>query len=643
MARFGRQKTPDAIAPAPAPRSLVAAAARVSIEGRGWRTFRFGDDSWQQECWRLYDIIGELRFAANWVGSACSRVRIYVAKVDKNGRVQEEVESKTKPKIAALADTVLGGPSAKAEALRIMGINLTVAGDCYIIGRGHDDSAENDDYDEMDEWQVVSCAELKRWGAHLSYVYPDGTTERLDPDNDIVIRVWTPHPRRGLWPDSPTRSAMPMLYEIERLTKYVFAQIDSRLISAGLIPIPKETSFPDVGGTEMGADALTDRLMRTGMAALKGEGTAAGVLPTFVEMPLEALGKIQNVDFASVLSKEAMDLRTEAIKRFALAMDMAPEILLGSGDVNHWSEWHVSSENIKVHIEPIVARICDALTKAYLRPALKAMKEEPGRYAFAYDTAPLTVRPQRLQDTLNLYEKQIVSAQTVLLEGDYKISDAPGPEEDLMRFTRELMLRDSNLFQIAAVRKVAGYTDDILPPDTVIPTQQAGAPGMPGAGPPPPPAPPTGIVPTAAGLPPADSTAANALGGPGGSNAAAPAAVTASASAITLFAVANASVVRALELAGKRLLTPSQRGQWTDVPPHELHTRIRVSGPDHAAQLLGSSLDHFDVLAGHLELGEYAPAVRDVLHRYCVSLLCQEKPHHVTLLASVLDNQDLLK
>ena len=68
-------------------RSLVASAARIKMDGLGWRTYRFGDDTWQTEAWRLYDIVGELRFVANWIGSACSRVRIYVAQVDDNGRV----------------------------------------------------------------------------------------------------------------------------------------------------------------------------------------------------------------------------------------------------------------------------------------------------------------------------------------------------------------------------------------------------------------------------------------------------------------------------------------------------------------------------------------------------------------------------
>ena len=132
-----RVRTPTEAQPTiHATQSLVASAARIKLDNIGWRTYKFGDDTWQQEAWRLYDIVGELRFVANWIGAACSRVRIYVAQVDENGRVQKEVTNK---KVAGLADTLFGSPSAKAEALRMLGINLTIAGDCFIIGRGTDD------------------------------------------------------------------------------------------------------------------------------------------------------------------------------------------------------------------------------------------------------------------------------------------------------------------------------------------------------------------------------------------------------------------------------------------------------------------------------------------------------------------------
>lgn len=605
------------------------------MDGLGWRTFKFGDDTWQTEAWRLYDIVGELRFLANWIGSACSRVRIYVAKVDDNGRVQKEVTDK---KVAGLADTLFGGPPAKAEALRMLGINLTIAGDCFVVGRSTDDPSS-------DEWYVVSTSELKRWGNNIIQVNPDGSKEHLDPKKDLVIRVWTPHPRRNLWADSPTHAALPMLWEIERLTRYVFAQIDSRLVSAGLLFLPKDVSFPDDEGQLTGVEALTERLLKTGSASLKGEGTAAGVVPTMAELPTDALGKVQLIEFSSELSKQALELRAEAIRRFALAMDVEPSILSGAGEANHWGAWQIMEGQINVHIVPLMTRICDALTTAYLKPALKTINQDPDRFVFWYDTAPLTVRPERLKDTREMYDKMLVSRETVLLSGDYKISDAPSVEEEMQRFTRELMLRDPNLFQIPKVREIAGYTAEILPPDTVVTVQQ---PGQPGAGPPPPPPPPTGISATPGGpMPVGPSEAQNALSGPpttppAGIAAAASAPVAAVPTSMNMFVVANATVLRALERAGKKLLDRHSRDKWPDVPPYELHTRIRVGDTQHAARLLEGAWDHLPVLAEAVDPGMDTMALQGALQDYCSTLLVQEQPHHVNLLGQYLTRQGLL-
>lgn len=631
MPRLGRQRAIEVAPPDlhEAPKSLVSSAARMKLDGQGWRTYRFGDDSWQQEAWRLYDIIGELHFVAGWIGSACSRVRIYVAEVDDNGRIQKETTNK---KVAGLADTLFGSPPAKAEALRMLGINLTIAGDAYIVGRGTDDP-------ESDEWFVVSCSELKRWGGNVSILWPNGEKESLDPNNDIIIRVWTPHPRRMTWADSPTRAAMPMLFEIERLTRFVFAQIDSRLISAGLFPIPKEVSFPDEDDELTGAEALTAKLMRTASASLKGEGTAAGVVPTFVEFPMEALGKLNLIQFTSELSKQALDLRKEAVQRFALAMDIDPSILSGAGEANHWGAWQIVEGQIKVHIEPLMTRICDALTSAYLEPALKSMKIKPGKYVFYFDTAPLTVRPQRLKDTLELYDKGIVSAEAVLLAGDYAISDAPDVKEKVERFIKELMLRDPGLIQSPPVRQAAGVTEEVLPSTAVIQGSQG-----PGGGPPPPPAPPTGIQPTPGGpIPPvAGSEAQNALPGPPTGPPTGLAAAATVPSAVTTFVLANSAVLRALEVAGKRLLDPTSRGQHRDTAPHELHTVIPVGTVDRAERVLAGAWDQLSVLTDGMDLSVDTGALRNVLDSYCIKLLVAGVPHSVQNLGLEMRERGLL-
>lgn len=645
--RFGRQKAPVVLEPmvhGDPPRSLVASAARIKLEGQGWPSYKFGDDTWQTEAWRLYDIIGELRFVANWIGAACSRVRIYVAEVDANGRIQKEVEAdgKTK-KIAALADSLFGSPAAKAEAIRTMGINLTIAGDVYVIGRSTDDP-------EYDEWSVLSCSELKRYARTGRIEITDymGNPETLNTERDIVIRVWTPHPRRNLWADSPTRAAMPMLWEIERLTRYVFAQIDSRLVSAGLMPIPKETSFPDEvdgdGNPLTASEALTSRLMKTGSASLKGEGTAAGVVPTFIEMPLEALGKIELIGFSSELSKQALELRAEALRRFALSMDIDPGILTGVGDANHWGAWQLMEGQIGIHIVPLMTRMCDGFTTSFLRPALKAMKLDPERYVYWYDTAPLTVRPERGKEAREMYKEGLVGRETVIMLNDLKLSDIPEDKEDLKLFTRELMLRDPNLFQIPAVREVAGYTEEILPAATVVTPQVPGPGGPGGAGPPPPPAPPTGISPTAGGPMPLDSVAQNAPGGPP------PVAVTASAGSdpdayavanANVFVVANAAVLRAMDLVGKRLLNRHERGAWPGVPSHELHTRIRTN--KDVDQLLAGAWGHLSVLAEHLDPELDTASLESTLNDYCFALITQSQSHKSSTLATVLQRKGFFR
>jgi hypothetical protein len=236
----------------------------------------------------------------------------------------------------------------------------------------------------------------------------------------------------------------------------------------------------------------------------------------------------------------------------------------------------------------------------------------------------------------------VVSREAVILAGDYKLSDIPDDEEDLRRFTRELMLRDPNLFQIPAVRKVAGYTEEILPAATVV----TPAPGTPGAGPPPPPAPPTGISPTAGAPLPAETEAQNAPGGPPAVPSGAPPTAIAAglgdpdAQAVnnaTVLAVANAAVLRALEVAGKRLLSRQHRGNFPDVPAHDLHTRIRINGREHAEQLMTGAWDHLSALSENLNVD--IGGLQDTLNEYCYALMAQEQSHRSGMLVQVLRNK----
>src|SRR3990172_10985460 len=111
----------------PVPKSLIASAVRIRADDSLWNTYRFTDETWQAECWRFFHITPELHYAADLIGSACSRVRIYVGGLDELGRPTGEIDDDEA--IMAVSDTLFGGPSAKSEALKAIGANLTVAGE----------------------------------------------------------------------------------------------------------------------------------------------------------------------------------------------------------------------------------------------------------------------------------------------------------------------------------------------------------------------------------------------------------------------------------------------------------------------------------------------------------------------------------
>jgi len=615
---FSRAQAVEAAKEPPSSHSLIASAVEVSYKDLvSWRTYRLGrDEVWQRELWRLYDIVGELRFAANWIGAMLSRVRIYVATVDERGVIGAETTDKD---IQALADTMLGGPAAKAESLRLMGINFTVGGEFYIVGksgRGQDD----------DQWFIITPSELSRWQGGVFYNSVDGPIQLLD-NVDMIVRVWTPHPRWIWLADSPARGAMNVIIELERLTKYIFSQIDSRLVGGGLLPIPNDMDFPDDDDSKGAADSLMAKLAEAGMASLRGEGSAAGVLPVIIEVPTDALGKLQLIKFDTGLSEQAVELRKEAIMRFAYSMDFPPEVITGQGSSNHWSAWYIDENAIKVHIEPLMGRVCDALTTAYLRPALKAMGKDPKRFTYWYDTSGLTARPTRLEDALNLYKQGLLSGEAVRAAGFFRKDEAPTDAELASMFGKQLALIDPTQFANDDYRKMIGIGPAILPEGSVVPPV---APG-----PPPPPAPAHGIQ---EGLQPVPerTTPDNRPTTPAvTSSAAAEMAVT-----LALVASSNLIVQRALEVAGGRLITRSQR--FPETPKAEIHTKIRVTDPEKVTELLAGAWTYVPVLAAQLDGQVDEAELTECLYGYCSALLRTSQPHDPENLLDALRRKGLV-
>lgn len=589
--------------------SLIASAVRMGLSEEAWRGYRFTDEAWQRQAWDFYDTNSQLHMAVDYIGSAASMIRIFVAEVDENGVRQGEVD--TDDEIGALAESLFGGPANKAEMLRGIAESLVVAGECFVIGKAARGGMS-------DKWWVAAPGEVRKNGDTVYVNMGRAVREELT-GNDIIIRVWTPHPRRAFLADSPVRALLGLLYEMEQMQMFIRAQMNSRIANATILPVPSTLAVPKGDNQAVATDDIYQQLFEVITSNLEGKGTAAQVAPILWQMPLaelQAMSGVQPIRFDSPLSDQAIDLRKEQQQKLAIGMNVPVEIQLGGQEMNHWSIWWAGEEFIVKTMQPLFNRIVDALTTAYLSIALRKLGKDPKRYTYWYDTAPLANSANKLADTLNLYNANppLVSAETVRREGGFTEADAPSQDEINDRFIKEVILRDPTLFAVTPIREEINI--DI---DTAVP-------GLTDVGPPPPPVP--GRVPTepAAGQQPNQPAVTDGGGGDLIASAVPPLSTTAIA--------ANGLVVRALEVAGKRLLTPTHRGVFGDTPAHLLHTKIRVGTAHHAETLLAGAWDQWD----YYFAGTHArrESLQPTLHSYAKGLLTNSIEHNPTLLAAML-------
>jgi hypothetical protein len=587
------------------PQSITASVASVQLEGTAWQQFRFGSQQWQTESWRLYDIIGQLHFIANWAGNSVSRCRLYVAEVDETGEAGEET---TNPEIAALAAGPLGSGPAKDEALRLCGLNLYVPGEGYMV-------AEADAGDDgEDRWFVVSGRLIRRSGDQITIRRPmlyGGGEMFYRPGVDLILRSWTPHPADPDEADSPTRSAIPDLRELEAIRKREYAELDSRLAGAGILPLPSNIDFPRGPEDPTGLNGFGQRLMQTMATSLLDRSSAEAMVPILITVPPDVLDKIKPVTFWSELSAQLLPLRDSAIKSLAQSLDIPPEVLLGIGDTNHWNAWAVTEEAISTQIVPLLSRIADALTTGYLRGALEEMGLDPGAYVYAFDTAPLTTRPNRSADALNYHQAGLLSDEAAVEAGAFRDDQMPKQSERLRRMAEKIVVANPLFLSDPTIQQLLGID---LPVANPIP-EPAPAPEVP-------PAEPGGGTEPA----PVDGTEAHPI--PQQTPQ------TEDTTAAALVAVANLATRRALALAGGRLVPHNQRDRYPGTPRHELHARHGPISHERADTVLRGAWDELPEVAADLAVDPWQ--LQRLLHGFSVELLTRGTTFDATLLRDVL-------
>lgn len=336
---------------------------------------------WQVEAYRQINICGEARYAASLFAALAGRAEIGVS--EPNSLTRKAVWVDSGPEVDAFADIV---PTVRerSKLIRDYMLHRVIAGECYLVARrqldtdpeyaggisdedlmsldaldpNFDPTALPDSTDDTFVWEIVAVTELQKVGETWKLRHDNNNYVEL-ADDEPAIRMWNPDPenRREAW--SPFRSLLPTLREIEWLTKHIFTQVRSRLMSAGVWFMPDNITFPPPppDAVEGGAEAIAMMneaeqfmlsLAHSSMSLLEEDEVA---FPSIVMTDPLALAQVDQkklIQFWSEIDDKAMTLRSDAVRRFALGMDLPPEQVLGSsgiavtasagsaGSSNHW-------------------------------------------------------------------------------------------------------------------------------------------------------------------------------------------------------------------------------------------------------------------------------------------------------------------
>ena len=460
--------------------SLVASARRLTSTDVKTRKVRGSGGAsttdWQADAWDMYDLVGEQRFLANNLAGRLSQASVYVGRQEPGGdsptRLEgseegedREGESLTSTEQAAvdLLAAIGGSAGGMQQILQRLAINLFVPGEGWIVGippekletpepgssqqspdglmltqrigdaegaEGVDSSIAVSDLD----WRMLSVSEVTRKSSEGTVVLEldEGVTREFDPDEIYLIRVWRPHPRYWHLADSPTRASLPVLRELVGLTMHVAAQVDSRLAGAGLLALPQsvQRALAEQAGEDpdKAGDRFTESLIEAMLTPISDRSSASAVVPLVVTVPDDAVEKIKHLTFSQPLDEAAQSMREEAIRRLALGQDAPPELLLGTGGMNHWGAWLSQQETVSTHLEPVLALICDALTTQYLWPALEqngVSPEEAQEFVVWYDVDHLIARPNLSSDAMVLHERGVITDDTLRRVAGFDDTDAP--------------------------------------------------------------------------------------------------------------------------------------------------------------------------------------------------------------------------
>lgn len=387
---------------------------------------------WQKKVWQFYEVVPEVQFVVEYRSAALSKVGLQLAVATPDGKT----EPFDGPQATEILDRILGGPAHHADSLMRYAQHLTLVGETYTVvidpeGDGNEEwlilPPDHIDFTKLYTTKVNGRVEQR---GTVTITHPlTGKSMEFDPNSGRLtnFRMWNPHPHYFWEANSTHRGAVSTLEKIQNLDGAINSAAISRLTGGGVWFLPQELRQSQKVNTKNGAkeeEEFDQTLYKAVTESIKNPRSASRVAPIISWVPGDLLEKIREpFKFWSDFDKSVKELRDVEIRRYATGQPIPTEMVTGLGDVNHWTGWHLSEEDLKFDIAPLAQMICDTLTVQIIQPLLGNTG-----LLLVPDFSELATRPNRAPEALEFYKEGAISRSEVRVAGGWP-SDFPADEQ----------------------------------------------------------------------------------------------------------------------------------------------------------------------------------------------------------------------
>lgn len=432
--------------------AVVAASSRIDLSARSSR--HSAKATWQDEAWGYFDSVPEIKESIRYRANQMGRLRLFVAVANPEPGGEpipvEDPDSGVPNAVAMTATAELGRLRSRfgglGEILRQLDMNLEVAGEAWLVGRG-ERIIETKGIDGTitqtftpEEWRIHSVSEVDHQGSKWIIKSSPNDTKGtpIDEELDSIDRIWLPHPEYYDLADSPLKALRADCQALQVLSAQVLAEANSRQ-SAGAFTIPNELSFGPVSASwsEDGGEADEDPFMDALTAALTDPITdptsAASVMPMLIRGPAEFLGPdvLRRIDFARDTGAGIEERISARIARIARGLNLPVEKVMGLVGTTFANAAQVDEDEFNDYLQPSAEITVHGLTAAFLvhqMAANPAIGPEWASQMFVwYDPTTLMASPDLAANADAALAAMAIGTEAYRRAKGWSEADAPDP------------------------------------------------------------------------------------------------------------------------------------------------------------------------------------------------------------------------